>query len=776
MAIQSKVTTLLTRGSPSSHDDVEEEQIDVRRYLRIVLKRFWQILLVALVVVGAVTFYTLRLPKIYRATTIIQIDPRAPQILGREVEEVSELGTGSYWSNKEYYETQYKVIKSRNVAERVVKEEGLHRSPMFIEPLETIENRDHEVQPVTVDEASRKLQAMIIVEPVKDSRLVNLSVEHPDPRTAQKIANAVADAYIQHNLEHVQSSTVDAARWLNKQLDKQSDDLNDSEKALHFFKEENNLLSVSLDDRQNYLSNEIDKITEGLGEMKQKRIELKAKRSQIKSIDTDDPLSLPITPLLDSPLIQNLKAQYAELAQRKSELAEEHGPNWPAMKEIDAKLDEIRKTIDREVKNVLRSIDLQYKEAIKAEKGYLDAMAELNERALDMNLKEIEFNHLYRQNQQNERTFTLLLERSEEARLQQILKRNNIRILDRALEPMVPAKPRVRLNILIALIIGLMAGVGLAFFLEYMDVTIKTQDEVEQEVGLAFLGIVPSIGQQAGRRGKYGRYGKSRKMLGKGREKKEDINKDLFVSTHPTSAVSECVRSIRTNIMFMSPDEPIRRLMITSPGPQEGKTTLVLNLAIAMAQSGSRVLVVDTDLRRPRVHKAFGASNDKGITSILLGAAAIEDVVLTTEVENLFVLPCGPIPPNPAELILTEKFKKLVGDLSDRYDRVIFDSPPVTAVTDAAILVHHVDGAILVFRPLATHKSAAKQTKRALEDVGGNILGAVFNNLDLENKDYGYYHYYYYRKYGYYYGGESSEESSSPPAKDRMRSEMTEEP
>jgi capsular exopolysaccharide synthesis family protein len=770
MAVE-RVKNLFSRGTQRLATE-DEEQIDIRRYLRIVLKRLWQILLVTVLVVGAVTFYTLRLPKIYRATSIIQIDPRAPQVLGREVEEVSELGTGSYWSNKEYYETQYKVIKSRNVAERVVKSEKLHRDPLFLEPIETIKDKNHRCDPVSVDEAAKQLQEMVIVEPVKDSRLVNVSIEHPDAKMARKLVNAVADAYKQHNLEHVQSSTIDASKWLNKQLDTKTQELHDSEQALHDFKQDNNILSVSLDDRQNYLSNEIAKLTDGLGDIKKKRIELKAKKMQIESIETDDPLSMPITPLLDSPLIQNLKAQYAELAQDRGELAEEHGPNWPAMKEIDAKLGEIQKTIDREVGNVLKSIELQYREALKAEKGYLEALADLNEKALQLNLKEIEYNELYRKSESNVRTYTLLLERSEDARLQQILRRNNINILDRALTPEKPSKPRVKLNILLALIIGLMAGVGLAFFLEYMDVTIKTQDEVESEIGLPFLGIVPSIGSAASRRGRYGRYSpfkRSRRGKHGSKEREEDVNRDLYVNTHPSSAVAECVRSIRTNILFMSPDREIRKIMVTSPGPQEGKTTLVLNLAIAMAQSGSSVLVVDTDLRRPRVHKAFGMPNDKGITSNLLGVHGLDDTILKTEVENLYVLPCGPIPPNPAELIHTERFAALVTELGSRFDRIIFDSPPVTAVTDAAILVHHVDGAILILRPLLTHKSAARQAKRSVEDVGGRILGAVFNNLDLENRDYGYYHYYYYRKYGYYYG--ESRDSAAPasePQKDMV--------
>jgi succinoglycan biosynthesis transport protein ExoP len=747
---------------PQMQVPVEEDQIDLRKYFRILRKRLWHILLITLIVLGAVTFYTLRLPRIYKATATVQIETRAPRVLGREVEEISELGTGSYWTNKEYYETQYKVIKSRDVATRVVKKLKLNSDMEFLYPLEMMKDPGFRGKTVSVKEGAKRLQAMVLVEPVKDSRLVQISIEHPNPSKAQLLANEIAEEYIDYNLEVVLESTINAVNWLSNQMETLQGELEGAEKNLYDFKNNENILSVSLEDRQNYLANEIQKISEGMAEIKMKRIELTAKKKQIETIPTDDPLSMPITPLLDNSLIQNLKSQYAQLTQEKVKMAEDHDVNWPAMKELT----DIKKNIQREVDNIMKAIELQYQETLEAEKGYRVQLADLQDKALDMNLKEIQYNKLFREKENTEKLYSLVLSRTKEADLQKILKANNIRILDRAIKPEAPVKPRVRLNILLGLIIGLMGGIGLAFLLEYMDITIKTQEEVEQELGLTFLGIIPSIGSNASRKSHYyslKSFKKRREHRRKGNGKEENgkvFNKDLFVLENPKSSVAECIRSIRTNILFKSAERPIRNILITSPAPQEGKTTVGISLAITMAQSGNRTLIVDTDMRRPRVHKAFNIPNTSGISSAILGIESLSQAIVPSGVENLEVLPCGPIPPNPAEILHTKRFVEIVGELSLKYDRIVFDSPPVVAVTDAVILSTICDGVLIVIRPLSTLKSAARQAKKQILDVGGNIVGVVFNDLDLENRQYGYYHYYYSRKYGYYSRYEDARDST----------------
>ena len=297
----------------------------------------------------------------------------------------------------------------------------------------------------------------------------------------------------------------------------------------------------------------------------------------------------------------------------------------------------------------------------------------------------------------------------------------------------------------------------------------KTQDDLEA-LGISFLGIVPAMDSSTSYGSGYQGYGsrgkqRSKKALddtGSG-EINRGTNHDIFVHDHPKSQVAESLRSIRTNLMFMSADRQLKTLLVTSPSPQEGKTTVAANLAIVMAQSGSKVLLADTDMRRPRVHKAFGIKRPrKGLSTMILGESNAEESIVSTVVPNLDVLVCGPTPPNPSELIHTDTFKRVLNEVAEKYDRVIFDSPPVGVVTDAAILSKMVDGTVLIVKSLQTTRDAVKHALDILQDIDAEILGAVLNDLDLSNKKYGqHYYHYYYKKYGYYYG--SGDDQKSEP-------------
>jgi capsular exopolysaccharide synthesis family protein len=251
---------------------------------------------------------------------------------------------------------------------------------------------------------------------------------------------------------------------------------------------------------------------------------------------------------------------------------------------------------------------------------------------------------------------------------------------------------------------------------------------VEQRLGVPFLGMVPIIP-----------------------EPKESALRDMYIHHHPKSSVAECCRAIRTNLLFMSPDRPFRTLLVTSTAPQEGKSTSVINLGVAMAQSGNRVLLLDTDMRRPRLHKAFKVPNDIGISSLVVGQGTLDEAVKSTEVPGLFVLPCGPVPPNPAELLHTKAFTDLLAQASQKFDRVILDSPPIHPVADGVVLATVVDGVVLVFKAGLTNRTLAKRAVRALRDVQAKVYGAILNSIDLEDPKYGGY-YAEYRRYGYYYG------------------------
>ena len=279
---------------------------------------------------------------------------------------------------------------------------------------------------------------------------------------------------------------------------------------------------------------------------------------------------------------------------------------------------------------------------------------------------------------------------------------------------------------MLGLALGLSLGLALTFGLEYLDRTVKNQEDLDALLGLPFLGIIPTVDH----------------IVQSERERPE-----MHVFTHPKSNVAECCRVVRTNVLFCSPDRPLKTMVVTSAGSAEGKTMNVLHLGIAMAQSGQRTLIVDSDMRRPRLHRTLRCSNERGLSGLIVGEGDIDGAVKSTEVPNLFLLPCGPIPPNPAELLQTERFGALARQLAEKFDRVIFDSPPILAVTDAAILARVVDGTVLVVRAGRTSREAVTRGHQALSNVQSRLVGVVLNDVNLRNPHYAHYYSYYHQKY-----------------------------
>jgi len=320
------------------------------------------------------------------------------------------------------------------------------------------------------------------------------------------------------------------------------------------------------------------------------------------------------------------------------------------------------------------------------------------------------------------------------------------------------------LNIGGGFLAGLVLGLAAAIGREAMDRSIKTPDDAEREVGLSFLGLVPAVGD-GGTQSTY-TYTSRRKQRELERERALAGPVELTVHVQPTSGVAEAARSIRTNIFFMSPDRPYRTLLVTSAGPSEGKTTVACCIAIAMAQAGRRVVIVDCDMRRPRLHRVFGIDRDHGVTTALLDLANLSQVEHETSVPNLSVVTTGPLPPNPAEILHSESFMKMLTMLRERYDCVVIDSPPVVPVTDSAVLSTVVDGTVLVVRAFKTTKDLARRAVRSIRDVGGHLVGTVLNAVDLDRHEYGYRYYYYYKREGYSSeapaGGEADRQS--PPS------------
>lgn len=732
--------------------------IFIQKYLQILLKRKFIILVILFITFGATAVWTYSRPRIYRASTTVLIDQKAPQVLGNQVNEVVDMSTGTFWRNKEYMETQRKIITSTTIARKVAERLQLAGNQTFWGPASR--NKKANTKPHTLEEAAKLLNGIVTATPFRDSNIIEISIDHQSPELAARLTNTVAQTYLDHNIEYKLSSTSGAVKWLSDQLDDLKKQLETAEMSLYEFKKDHNIISVSLEDKQSILARQIEKVTDALTDIRMKRMAIDAQRKQIliaKEKNSDkDPLQLAVGPVMESSVIQKLKEVYVDENRKYMALKEKYLERHPQVLEQKAKVDASRRDLVREVNNVLNSLESRFRELRDNEAQIAGALQAAKDEALDLNKREVAYQRLKREQENTAKLYSLVLTRMKESDLSGQLRVSNLRLLDPAVEPKLPISPRVRINLIVGLILGLILGFVVAFTVDALDNSIKSQEDVEEIPGLVFLGLMPRI------------PGSIISSKGKRPDPKPEL--DLIVHRNPKSPIAESCRAIRTNILFASTDKSMKSLVLTSPGPKEGKTTTAVSIAIAMAQSGGRVLIVDTDLRRPRLHKIFGVPGVEGITSILLGSAKIEEVIKSTEVPDLFILPCGPVPPNPAEICQGERFKTLLDELTKRFDKVILDSPPVMLVTDAVILSRIVDGTLVVARTSKTSRMSLRETVRHLNDVGGHLLGTVLNDMDLEKGGYGYYRYrrygyyrYGYKRYGYGYGhyGEKEEEATS---------------
>ncbi len=365
-------------------------------------------------------------------------------------------------------------------------------------------------------------------------------------------------------------------------------------------------------------------------------------------------------------------------------------------------------------------------------------------------MKEIEYHRLDRSRDESEKLTTeWLLEHTKQADLARMMRVNNLRVVDTAAEPHTPIRPRVLQEVGIGLFIGLVLGVAAAWTRDQLDTSLKTPEDVEGKLGITFLGLLPELADSERR--PYGGTRRRRRMRAQALDA-AGLPPELIVHSRPLSGIAEAARSIRTNLMFMNPDHPHRTLLITSAAPSEGKTTVACTLAIAFAQSGQRVCIVDCDLRRPRLNRIFDRAGDSGVTNVIVGDATIDDVAKPTQVDNLWSIPSGPTPPNPADMLQSARFRKFLADLAERFDRVVIDSPPAVAVTDAAIISTICDGTVFVVRAFKTSRHLSTHGLRSLRDVDAPIVERrVEHTVDFEDRhEYtNYYHYYYYKREGY---------------------------
>ncbi len=724
-------------GALGLPNEAEEQGIDLRQYWLAVRNRLWLVVLCAMLSTAAMAAWTLRQPHVYRAEAVVAIDTTVPRVL-TDVREVVDTGAGaSVFGSRSFLDLQLAVLRSRDMAVEVARR--LAQDPTF----------------VPMSERERALvwlpgyvQQTLQVQHEKDSRTVRLVAEDLDPLRATILVNATADLFVEQNLTQRQEVTTGAAEWLVGQVDDLQGRLERSEVDLQKFKESHDILSATFEDRQSMTSKEMLALNDAVTAVRLKKLEAEVMRRAVLRAEEEQaagsgpgPMALPI--ISKNEAVTSREETVLELKNQRAELLTRYGPLHPKVEAIERQIATAEEEVARQVKLILQVNEQEYQQLVETERLYTQALEKVRSQAFDINRFEVSYNRLKREKDNNEQLYQMVLRRQKEADLAGALKFNNMRVLDRALENRVPVRPNHTRNVAMGFLMGLLLGVALALLIELLDNTVKGQQDVEQKLGLTFLGILPSI-----------------RMPTTGAAPTNPADRDLYVHRNPKSPAAECCRAIRTNLLFMGGDEPLRMFVVTSASPSEGKTTTAVSLAIAMAQNGSKVLLMDTDLRRPRVHRAFGISNEVGITSVLVGDVELKDAIKSTEVPGLYVLACGPLPPNPSELLHTQRFQEVLAQVKAQFDRVLLDSPPAGVVADPLVLSSYAQGVVLTVRCKKSTRESVARARRALLDVNARILGVVLNDLDLEKRD-GYYTYYASR-YGYTYGESPADKAEAP--------------
>jgi exopolysaccharide transport family protein len=743
--------------------DINDKQINLQDYLRVILKHRWAILTVFAVVFVSVVLFTFTAIPIYQATTRLIIEKDDPKVVS--IQEVMAVDS----SGMDYYQTQYKIIESRTVAREVIKRLKLAESEEFagkekvnwlsdlkaslregIAYLQSLLKT--ETPPLTVmaegeiDPESPLVTAFIgriKVTPIRNSRLVDIGFEAKDPVLSARIANTLARAYIDLSLETKLKATQDAMSWLDSRITEERKKVEQAEQALLRYKERHNIITDFSKDVESITAQKLAGINAQVIDAEAKRVEAETRYKQAAALENTPEMLDSIPEVLNNTLIGQIKTMEVELQKRHSELSKRYGANHPQIIALQSELATLQNRKREEIKRVINSLYNTFQVSLAREQSLKAALNRQKGESFALNEKAISYTVLKREAESTKEMYDLVIKRFKETSLTENIRTGNIRVVDLAEVPKTPVKPKKGQNVLLGLIVGLALGVGLAFFLEYLDNTIKTPDDLKERLKIPYLGPVPLMAVARG-----------------GSESLED----LITVTQPKSTASESYRGIRTSLFFSAADNSPRVVLVTSAAPAEGKTMTAANVAVTMAQAGNRVLVIDCDMRRPRMHRMFNVPRDRGVSNVLVGNCSLEEAIIPSSVQGLDVLPAGPVPPNPSEMLGSQSMGKLFQALRGRYDRIIVDSPPITAVTDAVILARLTDGVLLVVRAGETHREIVKNGIALLQGASAHILGAILNGVNMGRDSYYYYQYY------YYYYGEDGDRKRKTKRKKRERS------
>lgn len=759
------------------------QKVHLRELWRTVSKRRWLILSITLIITTLVAVEVYRTKNSYQASTLIEIGKDSSTI-GRPASIFGDDYDPFYMVN---IKTKMLMVRSHSLLESVVLGKKLDQNPVFLtgpgkktiwEALRTmgakVGLKDQSLKDAgdpkvitasTPDDDSLRskeekdrierciamLDAGLSVDPVKETRALRISFTHTDAEMAADVANAVANDFLDRNFENKTEKFTNAAHWLEETTNKLKAQVQQSEEALARYTQQHGIFATDKDGT--LTSTKLRSLHDQLLRTSTERMMKQSLYEEVKEGRVEKlPEAYGDLLFKSSPKIADLQKQLSDLQTEAAELGVKFGPENRRVMEVNERLRAVKEQIDDSRKSLEEKLKNEYERAVRDEGMLRTALGQAKGEAIQQNQDAIQYNILKQDVDTNKALYQDFLGKASQANAQRAEQQNNLRVIEPAQVPNWPVGPRRMFTIVLGLLLSTAAGVGLAFFLDYLDNTIKTVADVGRYAQLPALSVIPAVATSAPRR----LSAKGKRLISKGANGSASAATQLATLDN-RSSVAEAYRVLRTSVLLSAAGHAPKTILITSGQAGEGKTTTVVNTAISLSQMGASVLIVDCDLRRPTTHKVLGAEHSRGLSTYLSSeSVTLDEVIQKLPIANLSLLPCGPIPPNPAELIISDRMKDMLRELAERYDHILVDSPPLINVTDPVILSTMVDGVILVVHGGKSTRDIVRRARQELTNVGAKIFGVVLNNVDLKREGYDYY---YYNRYNSGYAQDGAEAS-----------------
>lgn len=674
--------------------------LNLKDFIGIITRRKWLVTTIALLTLLAVILITLMIKPVYRATSTIQIERNAKQIVSGNTFDAIESR-----SDKDFHETQRQLIQSKALARRVINQLGLDTKDTSSGLVSSIKKA---LGMSSADQSNaERTEALFLdnltVQPVSNSQLVSINYDSTDPKLAADISNAISRTFVRMNLEKRFDTASYSKDFLSENIQRVRQTLEKSEQALNDYAKQYGIVQDI--DGESTDTHSLKKLSEELVKVERERIEAEALYNQAKNADTDNPTIIAV--LSKDPTLQEKGNELAlMIADRNARIQRSSSGTSRTIRNLTAKIERLRAEINAQSSTVLSSLKSEADTARNRQELIREQLAELKNNAIATQGDSIKYNTLKREVESNQALYTDLLQQLKTVNVASTVGTNNISIIDKAGVPYEKHKPKLRNNVAFGLLLGLMLGMGAAFLREFMDDTLKGSDELERTTGLPVLGLLPNIKNQP------------------------DEHIALLAHMEPRSPLAEAIRSLRTSLKFSTQYGAPRTTFITSSNPAEGKSSIALNLATAYAQVGSRVLLIDADLRNPSIHHLLKLDNLEGLTNYLAGAGEASAISRPCLIKQLRVITSGPIPPDPVELLSGNRMTELLDLAKNEFDYIIIDGPPVIGLADALVLSNLSDATILTVQAGKTRKASLMAALKRLERSSGNIIGTLLSRVD----------------------------------------------